>query len=126
MIIYGYSLASMPDLVHLEQIMLDTIGPELQVFNKSGKPIALEADAKITITPDTTKEASSELLPINYADIAKAILSDFTAKPYSFRCFWSFWLRILFRFCCIRLSNRETPYFLDNTFLLEVRTHLSG
>ena len=76
----------MPDLVPLEQIMLDTIGPELQVFNKSGKPIALEADAKITITPDTTKEASSELLPINYADIAKAILSDFTAKPYSFRC----------------------------------------
>ena len=63
--------------------MLDTIGPELQVFNKSGKP-----DAKVTITPDTTKEASSELLPINYADIAKVILSDFTAKPYSFRCYF--------------------------------------
>lgn len=63
--------------------MLDTVGPEIQVFNKSGKPIALEADAKVTITPDTTREASSQLLPINYSDIAKAILSDVAVSQFS-------------------------------------------
>ncbi|KAH7442568.1 hypothetical protein KP509_03G094800 [Ceratopteris richardii] len=54
-------------------VMLDTVGPTLQVFNKSEKPIDLEADATVIITPDTLKEASSEILPINYADIAKAV-----------------------------------------------------
>eukprot|EP00249_Psilotum_nudum_P008328 c21197_g1_i1 orf=253-1836(+) len=54
-------------------VMLDTIGPELQIFNKSEKPIALEAEAMVTITPDTSKDASSEILPIKFADIAKAV-----------------------------------------------------
>jgi hypothetical protein len=58
------------NLVHL-QVMLDTLGPELQVFNKNGAPIELEANAFVTLTPDSSREASSEVLPINYAGLAQ-------------------------------------------------------
>eukprot|EP00252_Welwitschia_mirabilis_P017278 TRINITY_DN382_c0_g1_i1.p1 TRINITY_DN382_c0_g1~~TRINITY_DN382_c0_g1_i1.p1 ORF type:complete len:514 (-),score=116.44 TRINITY_DN382_c0_g1_i1:200-1741(-) len=54
-------------------VMLDTIGPELQAFNKSEKPISLRADALITLTPDNSVEASSEILPINYERLAKTV-----------------------------------------------------
>eukprot|EP01018_Ginkgo_biloba_P019377 Gb_17274 [translate_table: standard] len=54
-------------------VMLDTVGPELQVFNKSEAPIVLEVDAFVTLTPDRSREASSEVLPINYAGLAKAV-----------------------------------------------------
>lgn len=54
-------------------VMLDTLGPELQVFNKNGTPIELEANAFVTLTPDSSREASSELLPINYAGLAQAV-----------------------------------------------------
>ena len=32
-------------------IMLDTVGPELQVFNRSEEPIVLEIDAFVILTP---------------------------------------------------------------------------
>lgn len=51
--------------------MLDTVGPELQVVNKSEKAILLEADASVILTPDQEKEASSELLPINFTGLSK-------------------------------------------------------
>jgi pyruvate kinase len=51
--------------------MLDTVGPELQIYNKSEKPIALEVDATVTITPDTKQDASSQILPINFPELAK-------------------------------------------------------
>lgn len=51
--------------------MLDTVGPELQVVNKSKEPISLKADATVTLTPDKGQEASSEVLPINFAGLAK-------------------------------------------------------
>ncbi|KAJ7279824.1 hypothetical protein O6H91_Y377000 [Diphasiastrum complanatum] len=54
-------------------VMLDTVGPELQVMNKNEIPIALEVDATVVLTPDQTKEASSEVLPINYADLALVV-----------------------------------------------------
>ncbi|URE42743.1 Pyruvate kinase [Musa troglodytarum] len=47
-------------------VMLDTVGPELQVVNKSEKAISLEADGYVILTPDQEQEASSELLPINF------------------------------------------------------------
>ena len=50
--------------------MLDTLGPELQIYNKNEKPIVLEIDATVTITPDTKQEASSKILPINYPEFA--------------------------------------------------------
>ncbi|KAI3839653.1 hypothetical protein MKX03_011273, partial [Papaver bracteatum] len=53
--------------------MLDTVGPELQVVNKSEKPISLEAESLVLLTPDQDKEATSDLLPINYDGLAKAI-----------------------------------------------------
>lgn len=52
--------------------MLDTVGPELQVVNKSEKAISLEADGYVTLTPDKEQEASSELLPINFSGLSKA------------------------------------------------------
>ncbi|THU53450.1 hypothetical protein C4D60_Mb10t14540 [Musa balbisiana] len=53
-------------------VMLDTVGPELQVVNKSEKAISLEADGYVTLTPDKEQEASSELLPINFSGLSKA------------------------------------------------------
>ncbi|XP_031110347.1 pyruvate kinase 1, cytosolic-like [Ipomoea triloba] len=54
-------------------VMLDTTGPELQVINKSNHPISLEADTLLVLTPDVEKEATPNLLPINYNGLAKAV-----------------------------------------------------
>ncbi|CAA0830415.1 Pyruvate kinase family protein [Striga hermonthica] len=54
-------------------VMLDTVGPELQVVNKSGEAITLKADDNVILTPDQGQEASSEILPINFAGLAKAV-----------------------------------------------------
>ncbi|KZV38525.1 hypothetical protein F511_40274 [Dorcoceras hygrometricum] len=54
-------------------VMLDTVGPELQVANKSEKAITLKADGKVTLTPDQGQEASSEVLPINFTGLSKAV-----------------------------------------------------
>ncbi|TYJ18893.1 hypothetical protein E1A91_A09G153500v1 [Gossypium mustelinum] len=54
-------------------VMLDTVGPELQVVNKSEKAISLEADATVFLTPDEGQEASSNLLPINFDGLSKAV-----------------------------------------------------
>ena len=51
--------------------MLDTVGPELQVINKSEKAITLKADGLVTLTPNQDREASSEVLPINFDGLAK-------------------------------------------------------
>ncbi|KAK2634169.1 hypothetical protein Ddye_028961 [Dipteronia dyeriana] len=55
------------------QVMLDTIGPELQVVNKTEHPISLEADTSVVLTPDQNKEATSNLLPINFSGLSKAV-----------------------------------------------------
>lgn len=51
--------------------MLDTVGPEILISNETGKSIELKADNLVTITPDITKEPSAQVLPINYAGLAK-------------------------------------------------------
>jgi len=51
--------------------MLDTVGPELHISNESGDPIELKADDLVTITPDTTKQTSAQVLPIKYDGLAK-------------------------------------------------------
>lgn len=51
--------------------MLDTVGAELQVVNKIEKSISLVADGNVTLTPDQGQEASSEVLPINFAGLSK-------------------------------------------------------
>lgn len=53
------------------QVMLDTVGAEMQVVNKSEKSISLQADAQVVLTPDQGQEASSEILPINFDGLAK-------------------------------------------------------
>lgn len=51
--------------------MLDTVGPELQVVNKKETTITLKEDDTVVLTPDAGQEASSEILPINFAGLAK-------------------------------------------------------
>lgn len=51
--------------------MLDTVGPELQVVNKTEHPISLQADTSVVLTPDQAKEATSNLLPINFTGLSK-------------------------------------------------------
>lgn len=51
--------------------MLDTVGPELQVINKSEKAISLLADGTVILTPDQSQESSSEVLPINFSGLSK-------------------------------------------------------
>lgn len=53
------------------QVMLDTVGPELQIENKTDHPITLEADTLVVLTPDQTKEAGSNLLPVNFNGLSK-------------------------------------------------------
>nr|CBX24455.1 hypothetical_protein [Oryza glaberrima] len=54
-------------------VMLDTVGPELQVVNKSEASISLEENGTVILTPDQGQEASSQVLPINFAGLAKAV-----------------------------------------------------
>ncbi|KAH9704265.1 Pyruvate kinase 1 [Citrus sinensis] len=52
-------------------VMLDTIGPELLVVTKTEHPISLLADESVVLTPDQDKEATSNLLPINFSGLSK-------------------------------------------------------
>ncbi|RCV37857.1 hypothetical protein SEVIR_8G098500v4 [Setaria viridis] len=54
-------------------VMLDTLGPEIQVNNSTGGPIEMKAGNHVTITPDVSKAPSAEILPIKFADLAKAV-----------------------------------------------------
>jgi pyruvate kinase len=54
-------------------IMLDTVGPELQVVNPSNEPINLTQGDKILLTPDKKVVASSKILPMNYPELSYAI-----------------------------------------------------
>ncbi|XP_020111979.1 pyruvate kinase 2, cytosolic-like [Ananas comosus] len=54
-------------------VMLDTVGPEIQVQNTTGNSIELKAGNHVTITPDLSKIPSAEILPINFAHLAKAV-----------------------------------------------------
>ncbi|KAL0322014.1 UNVERIFIED_CONTAM: Pyruvate kinase, cytosolic [Sesamum calycinum] len=48
-------------------------GPELLIVNKSEHPITLEEDSFVILTPDQDKEATSNLLPINFSGLSKAV-----------------------------------------------------
>lgn len=65
------------------QVMLDTVGPELQIENKTDHPITLEADTLVVLTPDQNKEASSNLLPLNFTGLSKVSVT--------FQCTLYFW-----------------------------------
>ncbi|KAK7355268.1 hypothetical protein VNO80_14520 [Phaseolus coccineus] len=54
-------------------VMLDTVGPELQVVNKTEHPVSLQADTLVVLTPDQNKEAASNLLPLNFNGLSKAV-----------------------------------------------------
>ncbi|XP_057798832.1 pyruvate kinase 2, cytosolic-like [Salvia miltiorrhiza] len=54
-------------------VMLDTLGPELLLVNKSEHPIALKEDSLVVLTPNQDKQASSDLLPINFSGLSKAV-----------------------------------------------------
>ncbi|KAI7752222.1 hypothetical protein M8C21_023143 [Ambrosia artemisiifolia] len=54
-------------------VMLDTVGAEMQVVNKSEKAISLQQDDNVILTPDNGQEASSQVLPINFDGLAKAV-----------------------------------------------------
>ncbi|PON34382.1 Pyruvate kinase [Trema orientale] len=54
-------------------VMLDTVGPEVQVNNRSGKPIELKADDRLTITSDVGIEPSADVLAVNYNRLAQIV-----------------------------------------------------
>ena len=54
-------------------VMLDTVGPELQIVNGADAPIELVEGNGLTLTPDKTKTASSTMLPINYSELSYAV-----------------------------------------------------
>ncbi|KAB5519903.1 hypothetical protein DKX38_024222 [Salix brachista] len=54
-------------------VMLDTVGAELQVVNKSVSPISLLADGFVILTPDQQREASSEVVLINFDGLSEAV-----------------------------------------------------
>ncbi|KAI0494386.1 hypothetical protein KFK09_024520 [Dendrobium nobile] len=64
---------AMKNVNKLCAVMLDTVGPELQVHNTTGNPIELKADAHVLLTADLSKIPSKEILPINFPDLAKVV-----------------------------------------------------
>ncbi|KAI4302284.1 hypothetical protein MLD38_038057 [Melastoma candidum] len=54
-------------------VMLDTVGPELQVVNKTDHPISLEMDSLLVLTPDQEREATPNVLPINFSGLSMAV-----------------------------------------------------
>ncbi|KAG8380593.1 hypothetical protein BUALT_Bualt06G0031600 [Buddleja alternifolia] len=54
-------------------VMLDTVGPELLIVNKTQQPISLQEDSLVILTPDQDKQATSDLLPINFSGLSKAV-----------------------------------------------------
>ncbi|CAL5389347.1 unnamed protein product [Camellia sinensis] len=54
-------------------VMLDTVGPELHVIINAEKTISLQEDGIVVLTPDQGQEASSDVLPINFSGLAKAV-----------------------------------------------------
>ncbi|XP_059667505.1 pyruvate kinase 1, cytosolic [Cornus florida] len=54
-------------------VMLDTVGAELQVVNRSETSISLKADGIVVLTPHQDQDASSEVLPINFSGLSKAV-----------------------------------------------------
>lgn len=95
------------------QVMLDTVGPELQVVNKSEKAITLKADENVILTPDQGQEASSKVLPINFAGLSKVHMP----KPYylSYNIFRPF---PVFQFSCV-------PFLLVIEMQLEINLCLN-
>lgn len=83
--------------------MLDTVGPELQVVNKTDRPITLEADTSLVLTPDQNKEATSNLLPVNFSGLSKVSL------PLSIFCYYGSLLDHMFTFHYFHIS-------LDNVY----------
>ncbi|CAO2824105.1 unnamed protein product [Amaranthus hypochondriacus] len=65
--------AAVKDSKKLCAVMLDTVGPELQVVNKTGKEITLKENEMVTLTPDLEQDATSDVLPINFSGLAKAV-----------------------------------------------------
>ncbi|CAL5407359.1 unnamed protein product [Camellia sinensis] len=53
--------------------MLDIVGPELHVIINAEKTISLQEDGIVVLTPDQGQEASSDVLPINFSGLAKAV-----------------------------------------------------
>lgn len=62
------------------QVMLDTVGPELQVVNSVEKSISLKQDDTVILTPFRGQDATPELLPINFDGLAK--VSNLISPPY--------------------------------------------
>ncbi|CAK7325332.1 unnamed protein product [Dovyalis caffra] len=54
-------------------VMLDTVGPELQVITRTESPISLQEDSFVVLTPNLDKEATSSLLPINFTGLSSAV-----------------------------------------------------
>jgi hypothetical protein len=71
------------------QVMLDTVGPELQVINKKENPISLQEDSFVVLTPDLDKEATSCLLPINFTGLS-------TVSTFFTCCLDWFWFHLAF------------------------------
>eukprot|EP00878_Enallax_costatus_P004218 GHUV01004448.1.p1 GENE.GHUV01004448.1~~GHUV01004448.1.p1 ORF type:complete len:578 (+),score=172.79 GHUV01004448.1:112-1845(+) len=50
--------------------MMDTLGPEIVVINRPSEPILLQAGQTVLLTCDSSKQASSSVLPISYPSLA--------------------------------------------------------
>lgn len=103
--------------------MLDTVGPELLIVNKSEKPISLEEDSLVILTPDQDREATSDLLPINYSGLSKVKDSQSCVYRVSFgrsvEIKFNSYENLFFQLC--RQSRRETIFSLANTCSLEAK-----
>lgn len=54
-------------------VMLDTVGPELQIVNQKEASIELQEGKTVVLTPDKTKQASTSVLPVNFTELSYAV-----------------------------------------------------
>lgn len=101
--------------------MLDTMGPALQVCNKSGNPIELMAGNHVTITPDVTREPSAEILPVNYSGLANVsfefhpvmlFILDFMSSLFAFYLIilFSSYTLLWSQTVWLQCSYQQTPF----------------
>lgn len=96
--------------------MLDTVGPELQVVNKSERPVSLQEETLVVLTPDQDKEATSNLLPINFSGLAKVCMIEIYCLAYLYKrhmlgflgiilLYWDLWFDHIYGYeiCCTNL-----------------------
>jgi len=101
-------------------VMLDTLGPEIQVHNSTGGPIELKAGNHVIITPDISKALSAEILPIKFGDLAKDVKKGDTLFMGQYLFTGSETTSVWLEVCAVLFLLSRKFYFTVPKFLIHM------